>query len=149
MTKFGWFNFCNRLVRKMKLFVLTILVYFVYSNVVEYPLLFYGFVIVYSRSLFNSGLFTLLFFLIILFKLRYRWDREGTDFSIKILLIIMLTGSIFILPNSLSTGSSFGFQRLNHAAKETNFHYSIFIRFLNLYLFSSVTSGLFLLYSQT
>lgn len=125
-----------------------ILVYFVYSNVVEYPLLFYGLVIFNARCLFNSGLFTLLFLLIILFKLRYRWDREGTDFSIKILLIIMLTGSIFILPDSLSTGSLFGFQSINPAAKETNFRYSL-IRFLNLYLFSSITTVLFLLYSQT
>ena len=131
----------------MKLFVLTILIYFVYSNVVEYPLLFYGLVFCYSRFLFNSGLISLLFFLIILFKLRYRWDREGTDFSIKILLIIILTGSIFVLPNSLSTGSSAGFQRINHVAKETNFYYSL-IRFLNLYLFSSITASLFLLYSQ-
>lgn len=132
----------------MKLFLFTILFYFVYSNVTEIPLLFYGFMIYHSRMLFNYALFTLLFAMIILFKLRYRWEKEANEFAIKIILIIIGTGSIFAFSDSLSTGTSSGFQAMDSSRKETNFLFSLF-RFLNLYLFTFFTNCIFLLYCQT
>lgn len=126
----------------MKFFVFTILIFCIYSSITEVPLLFYSFLIYYSRILFNYGLFTILFVFIILFKLRYRWEREGINFAIKILMIIITTGSFFSF-SSLSSNPYLGLQKFNNY-KETNFIYVY--KLLNIFLFSIASNGLFVLY---
>lgn len=134
----------------MKLFFVTVFLYLLYSNFVEYPLISYGLIALFAGPLFDWGLFSLIFTCIILFKLRYRWEREGLEFASKLALLVLTTAPYLVLSTRQSSyGYTFdngvGLQSMDTHRTSSLFHCSL--KLMNIYAFSISFHCLYCIYS--
>lgn len=82
---------------KMKLLFVSLLLYVLHRNFAEHPLISYALLGLFAGPLFDYGLLTVLMLSIIAFKCRYRWEREGAEFAVRVVMIVLFTASVSLL----------------------------------------------------